>query len=110
MLHTYKVETFYFITYEGVGKCHMIFCCLSCIEKFLDFVPFFPQFARTSSTIVRRSERLLVLRRMKNGHVIIAHFTVDFARVRNNRKYPIFYYDINTFIHVYFLIRFSIGD
>lgn len=87
MLHTYKVETFYFITYEGVGKCHMIFCCLSCIEKFLDFVPFFPQFARTSSTIVRRSERLLVLRRMKNGHVIIAHFTVDFARVRNNRNF-----------------------
>lgn len=87
MLHTYKVETFYFITYEGVGKCHMIFCCLSCIEKFLDFVPFFPQFARTSSTIVRRSERLLVLRRMKNGHVIIAHFTVDFARVRKNRNF-----------------------
>lgn len=48
MLHTYKVETFYFITYEGVGKCHMIFCCLSCIEKFLDFVPFLPQFARIS--------------------------------------------------------------
>lgn len=41
MLYIYKVEIFYFIMYEGVGKCYMIFCCLLCIEKFFDFVFFF---------------------------------------------------------------------
>lgn len=47
MLHTNKVETFYFTTDKGDGKCLIIFWFVG-IEKFLDFAPFLSQFARTN--------------------------------------------------------------